>query len=74
MKYLLLIHCDVCDRQGQGKLVAGAQGTGVMPPDGWGFKQWPNGDQTVVCSKRCARVIDTTKRSIIVPDRGGIVQ
>jgi hypothetical protein len=74
MKYKLVIYCDVCDRQAQGMLINGPQGTGVGPPDGWGFKQWPNGDQTVVCSKVCAKQIDTSRRSIIVPSRAGIMQ
>jgi len=74
MKYKLLIYCDVCDRHAQGMLIDGPRGTGVGLPDSWGFKQWPNGDQTIVCSKRCAAQIDTSRKSIIVPSRAGVTQ
>jgi hypothetical protein len=71
MKYKLLIYCDVCNRHGKGMITLGGM---IGVPDGWGMKQWPSGEQSIVCSKECAKEMDTTKSSIIVPDRRLIKQ
>ncbi len=65
MKYILTIFCDVCNVRGQGYLVGGNQ---VTPPNGWGFRNWPSGQQSIVCSSRCAKEVEArlTRESVVV--------
>jgi hypothetical protein len=66
MKYMLIFMCDVCDAKGQGEIVPPM---GIRQPCGWACRVWPNGFQSLVCSKRCQVELDKNliTKSIIMP-------